>query len=521
MGRPGAVVAAGDGGVRGIMGPFEWLEQAAARRPEHPALLWRNGRVSYAELARRAAGRLADLKRLGVGPGDRAVVLLGNTPSFAVVLFALARLGAVMCPLNQAYHRSTIAELIEAAGARYLIVGAESAAGLRDALAGLPVRALAIDDAGEGLYAAPALGEMGAGPDLEPPAPGTVILCPTSGSTGRPKLIMITRDQLRGRVEQAVDGMRYTPDDVALGALPFLNGFGRDQILLAAIMTGSTVLLQERFNPRQVVRACAEGVLSVLVGVGFMYRAMMDVARNPVAWPRVRLCMIGASFFARMGDEFHARFGHWLHNNYGSGEFSQACINWDDDPESNWRSVGRPVPGCEVRILPPPFDARGLGEGAGEVWVRSRRTADGLLSAGYCRDPAATAEHYRDGWAHAADIGRLDGQGRLELIGRTRNMVKFAGVQVSGEQIERAIMAHPDVAEAAVVWERSPVWGESVRAFVVARRPLTPADVFEHCQRTLPGHMVPREVAFLADLPRTPTGKVNRLALAGTRPERG
>lgn len=498
------------------MGPFEWLERAAAGRPEHPAFLWRGTRVSYGELSSRAAGRAADLARLGIGPGDRVVVLLGNTPAFAAMLCALLRRGAVVSPLNQAYHRAAMAEIIAAGGARHLVTTAEYAASLRDMLAGLPVRVLLVDEAGALLWPATAAGGApAAGPELEPPPPGTAIFCPTSGSTGHPKLIMITREQLAGRVAHAVEGMRYTPDDVALGALPFLNGFGRDQILLAALMTGGTTLLQERFNPRQVLKAAAAGDLTVLVGVGFMYRALLDVAAKRATWPRVRLCMIGASFFPRMGDEFHDRFGHHLHNNYGSGEYSQAAINWDDDPESNWRYVGRPLPGCAVRILPAGFDIGGLGPGIGEIWVKSLRTSDGRLSAGYYRDPAATAEHYRGEWAHAADLGRFDAQGRLELIGRTRNMIKFAGVQVSGEKIEQAIMAHPAVAEAAVVWDRSPVWGEAVRAFVVSRGPLAAADVFEHCRTHLPGHMVPREVQFLADMPRTPTGKVDRLALAG------
>ncbi|MCL6449692.1 MAG: acyl--CoA ligase [Acetobacteraceae bacterium] len=499
------------------MVPFDWLEKAAAERPGHPAYLWRGTEITYAEFLRRAEARLLDFRHQGVSPGDHVVLLLSNTPAFPVAFCALSRIRAVMLPLSPSYHRHVMAALIEESGARYLVTTPEHAGLVQDILAPLPTRMLMVDESGESLWAAAPAKREARAPDPEPPVPGTAVLCPTSGSTGIPKLIMITSDQLRARVVHSAESTYCTRDDVILGALPFLNGFGRDQVFLSALMSQATVLLQDRFNPREVLRACASGTLTYLVGIGFMYRALMDAAPGRMTWPRTRLCMVGASFFPKMGDEFFSRFGHHLHNNYGSGEYSQACLNWDDDPESNWRFVGRPLPGCEIRILPARADAEGLAPGVGEVWVHSLRTPDGRLSSGYYRRPQDTAEHYRGEWAHAGDLGRFDEQGRLELIGRTRNMVKFAGVQVSGETIEKALLAHPDVAEAAVVWDRNRVWGEVVRVFVVARRPLEQAELFEHCRRVLPEHMVPRDVEFLPALPRTPSGKVDRLALVGAR----
>lgn len=486
--------------------PYQWLAEAATSTPDHPAYYFQESVVRFGDLQHRVDAASAYLKRVGVGEGSRCVLLLRNSPAFAVAFLAACHRGATILPLNPEYHRAYYGELIAKSEANTLITTVDTYDDARQSLDTAALRIILTDRQGTSLWSASHT-ETTIAPSPQDESPALLLLTPTSGSTGAPKLIMITAPQLTARVDHAVEVLELGGEDVLLGAVPFLNGYGRDQVFLASLRAGLPVLLQERFSPRHALQACVSGRVTVVVGIGFMYQMLMELVAEPTPWPRVRLALAGAAFMTPIVDRCEHLFGCRVRNTYGAGEFSLACMNMDADGVENWISVGKPVGGTLVRISPQLEEHQ--EDAVGEIWVRSLRTSNGYLSAGYYHDEASTAQHYRDGWTHAGDLGSLDPDGRLIVVGRTRNLIKFAGVQVQGETIERILRAHLSVRDCAVAWDRHPVYGEAVKVVVVLQEPVDEGTLIAHMAAQLPSHMIPRRIQVVAELPRTPTGKID------------
>jgi len=465
------------------------LEATARGSAGRQALAWDGGALSYAELFERVTALAARLAARGVRPGDRLALAIANRWEFAVGVLAGLRLGATVAPLD------------------HLLTPDERA----DILADLkPMLLLEAPDVsavcGSG---APPAGSGAAAPP-RPPAPPAFVLY-TSGSTGRPKGAVISDAATVFACRSwSADVMALTPDDRVLAVLPIAHAYGLAGALLAPLSVGATVVLVERFVPEALAATLAAAAASVFPGVATMFRRLLDVPGFPAGGrlPGVRLALSGAAPCPwELAQEWRARTGVRLVRGYGMSELFRPISYLAGDPTDRPASIGRAVPGVEVRIVDD--DGRTLPPGeAGELLIRTPGALDGYLDA-----PEETRAVLCDGWFRTGDLASVSADGYVTIEGRKRERILRGGYSVFPSEVEAALLAHPAVAEAAVVGVPHPELGEDVAAFVVLRAAAGPDDLIAHCRTRLAAFKYPRRITILPALPRSATGKIMKSRL--------
>jgi long-chain acyl-CoA synthetase len=472
------------------------LLDSAARHAARAAVIDGGKSWSYAELAAaalRVAGHVAEATdREAVG------IYLPNSAGFVAAFLGVLAAGKAAVPLNLFLAPPELAAILDHAGVDTVIT-AESCAGR-------------LPPGGAKLLLIEKL--LAAGPPGKPARKkeeDLAVILYTSGSTGEPKGVCLTHGNLLANARGAAEAAGFCAEDHVLGALPPFHTFALTTTIIAPLLTGASVVTMARFSPEAALDLAAEGV-SVILGVPSMYRLMARAQRaRPRKLPRLRLVIAGGERLPpAVGEEFAAAFGVALCEGYGLTECSPVVAL--NVPETNRPgTVGRPLAHLEVRIAG--ADGRALPAGAeGEVRVRG-----GSVMRGYHRAPEATRGVLTpDGWLSTGDLGRLDPEGFLAITGRLKELIIVGGENVHPAEVEAALARHPAVAECAVLGARDGRRGEQVAAFVAARpgAEASPEALRAHCRQELAGYKVPRKIILAAELPKGPTGKVDKKALA-------
>lgn len=461
------------------------LDATARRFPERPALIWEGGRLTFAELERRAAAFAGTLAIAGAGPGDRVALAIGNHWTFAVALLAVWKLGATVAPLDA------------------LLTQAEQADILADLAPALVVRREDVE-----AVATEGATERGSGGDA-------ALILYTSGSTGRPKGAVLSHAALTlANHSWAGPVMALTPDDVVLATLPLAHSFGLNGALLAPLLTGSTVALVERFAPDVVVAAVRAHRVTVFPGVATMFRRLLDSGELAAAdLSSVRIAVSGAAPCPwDLAREWRERTGIRIVRGYGMTELFRPISYSASDATEAPDAIGRAVPGVELRIV----DDTGRpvpGGQTGELWIKSPSAMESYVNA-----PGETGEVLVDGWFHTGDLATVSADGLVTIVGRKRERILRGGYSVFPAEVEAVLLTHPAVAEAAVVGTRHPELGEEVAAFVTLRpgTAAAPDELIAHCRQRLAVFKYPRRLTVLDALPKSPTGKVLKARLASS-----
>jgi malonyl-CoA/methylmalonyl-CoA synthetase len=444
--------------------------------------------LSAAALADRSAEAAARLAAAGLGPGDRVVVSADASLDHVVAYVGVLRLGAVALPLNGAYRAPEI---------RHIVGDAEIAAAVTDDVE----RGRWISAAAPGAVVTP--------PDLSglPRAESTphgldavtgddpALLVYTSGTTGAPKGAVLRHANLLASAEAVTLAWRWSPDDRLVLALPLFHMHGLGVGLHGTLTAGASAVLLPRFEPAEVLARIRTGG-TMFFGVPTMWHRLA-AAEGAEALSRLRL---GVSGSAPLAPDLHAavaaRAGRPPLERYGMTETVMLVSN-PYDGERRPGSVGFPLPGVDVR----------LGEG-GEIEVRGPN-----VFAGYWRRPEATAGCFRDGWFRTGDLGAVDPDGYLRIVGRAKELIITGGYNVFPREVEEALLAHPGVVDAAVVGAPDDEWGERVCAFVVAEPGVSDDDLVDWCGTRLAAYKRPRRWERVDEVPRNALGKVVRHAL--------
>ena len=475
-------------------------------------------RFDYAELNARANRTAHALTRLGVRRGDRVALLAFNCPEFFESFFALAKIGAVVVPLNVRLAAAELAYIVENSGAATLIYGEEFrglAAALRARGTGLRhwvhIAASGADD-----FALDYDALQAAGSDDEPAIDAgdgdNLYIMYTSGTTGLPKGAVHTHESAMWACVtlNATADMRLK--DRYLVALPAYH-VGALTPLTANVHRGVSNVLMRRFDPALAWRLIEEERIDNMIAVPAMLN-FMD--RTPEAdttdASRLRWIMCGGAPVPVTTVEAYAKRGVAVVEVYGLTECcGPACVIDPDDAAAHPGSTGKPFFHTEARIVDADGRETAPGE-AGELLIRGRHNMKE-----YWRNPEATREALRDGWLHTGDVARRDAQGFLFIEDRLKDMIVSGGENVYPAEVENAALSHPGVREVAVIGQPSARWGETPLAVVVAHdESLTAADLLAHCARRLARFKLPAAVAFVDEIPRNPTGK----ALKGVLRER-
>lgn len=499
------------------MNVADLVAAAATRHPEGPALRDLDGRShTWSQVEDRVAALAGVLRREGIGPGDHVAVLHPNGLVFPIVFWAVLRAGAAVVPLNPAYTPRELGHLLADSGARTAFVHPMLEGGMRTA--GPDVRILALDADG-----VPGDAALDAPPMTEPAGGGsdTAVLCYTSGTTGAPKGAVLSHDNFLANLEDfgRLPLLTLDADDVLLGLLPFFHIFGLNVILNAAARDGACVLAMDRFNPVGSLQALAEHGVTVAYGAPPVFAAWNAVAaQTPLRAPSLRAAVSGADALpVATWDAFAERFGVEICEGYGLTECAPVLTSNAAASAVRPGTVGLALPRVHLRIADPAGRELPTGQ-IGEICA-----AGPNVFSGYHRAPEASAEALRDGWFHTGDLGWVDPGGHLTISGRLKDMIIVSGFNVYPREIEEVLLAHPAIADAAVIGVPDDRTGERVRALVVRGGDVTAEALAAWCRERLARYKLPRDLEFVPAIPRRPTGKVERTALRdlGTRAPTG
>jgi malonyl-CoA/methylmalonyl-CoA synthetase len=471
--------------------------------------------IEFSAMLHRAANVM---RAMGVQPGDRVAAQIAKTPEALAAYAATIAIGAVFLPLNTAYTGSEM---------EYFVADAEPALLLID-----PTRADAlvpIAEARGAKYATLDANGCGSFRDLSDSQPNEceiedreigdlAALLYTSGTTGRSKGAMLSHGNLLSNAEALVEAWRFGADDVLLHALPIFHTHGLFVATHVALLSGATMIFMPGFDLDAVLRLLPRA--TTMMGVPTFYTRLLDAPRferDLVA--HMRLFVSGsAPLLAETHAAFEARTGHRILERYGMTETNMNTSN-PYDGERRAGSVGRPLPGVEVRVVDPETGAAlPLGE-TGMVEVRGPN-----VFHGYWRMPEKTREEFRDdGFFVTGDLGRFDDDGYLDLVGRAKDLIISGGYNVYPKEIETMLDELPGVLESAVIGLPHPDFGEAVFAAIVPKQ-----DGAESAQRLdletieamlrerLARYKQPKAIVLLSELPRNAMGKVQKNALRDT-----
>ncbi|WP_086788677.1 AMP-binding protein [Crossiella equi] len=453
--------------------------------------------LTFGDVDRRTDEIAGALAGLGVVVGDRVAVMVRNQPEFPLVWLALAKLGAVLVPVNTAYRELDARHVLSHSGARVVVAAEEF----------LPlVRAVAED----ATVVAP--GELVGGTGFHAPrsvAERVVNIQYTSGTTGKPKGCVLTHRYwltLAGGLVREYPAVNA--EDVLLTAQPFHYIDPQWNVVLG-LVAGARLVVLDRFHPSTFAERVRSHGVTWFYCLGLMPTLLARQPESPLDREHRVRCVYASAIPVELHAELERRWGVPWFEAFGMTETGGDIR---DSPEGHASRVGtgclgRPTPQREAMVVDDtdtPVE-RGV---VGQLVLRGT----GLMR-GYYRDPEATAHAFRGGWFHTGDLVRMDEAGQVFYVGRTKDMIRRSGENIAAAEVEQALLLHPEVTVAAVVAVPDELRGEEVLAYVVGDG-LDPAELAEFCGRQLAYFKVPRYWAFPEALPLTASERVAKGELA-------
>lgn len=515
--------------------------QRATAHPERPLVVSADGRtLTYGQADERSAALAAALADLGIAADDRVAVNLPNGAEWVIALLGIARLGATVVPVSPRlnYHElkyqlrhaevSCVVTVERFGGVDYLQL-------FESVLAELPDLQVLVTVGDEELWHDDRIFQfedlLSKGAGRQPPTPtpvagtnadgapeGDLALLYTSGTTGKPKGVRLGHAGVVATAVRTAEAIALEPTDRVFVATPLFAAFGFG-LAVAAFAAGATLVLQPRFEPAEALGLMARERVSVLVGVPTTFHLLMREPAFDAAVLQGAGLRTGVVAGAPASEDFRGRVGRWcaLHVAYGLTETGPTiCVTRATDPaDKRLTTVGRPLPGVEVMAVD--MVAGGLHgptEAVGEIAVRG----PGVMT-GYARMPGETARAFTpEGFFLTGDIGLLDDEGYLRILGRRTEAISRGGFQIYPREIEDQLRAHPAVDDVCVIGVPHDVLGELIVACVVPVEGavITGKELKDFARDTMADHKIPDLVRFFDAFPMTGSGKVRRRELERT-----
>jgi long-chain acyl-CoA synthetase len=526
------------------------VESTATAHPEETAIHYDGTASSYEAFWSRTGAFAAGLAEAGIESGDRVGVYLPNLPQFVIAFHGALRAGAVVVPMNPQYKSREIDHLLSDSGAEVVVTLSDLVPVVEQVREGTAVEHV-VSVGGDAEGATP-FGEflVEAAPEVVERADDDVAVQPyTSGTTGRPKGVLLTHENLASNARMAMDLVPggITTDDRSLGVLPLFHIYGMTVVMNTSLFAGAAYYPLPEWDAPTALGLIESAELTIMQGVPAMYNVVINQP-NVDGFDLSSLRFVnsgGSSLPVEVLRRFEARFGIELYEGYGLTETSPVT-HFNSPDARRVGSIGQPLPGVDSMVVDGEFepverieegpvdeDGTDLDAITGEVVI-----AGPNVMAGYHDRPEANEGAFteRDGkrWFHTGDVGYWDEDGFFYIVDREKHVIVTGGYNVYPREVEELLFEHPNVADAAVVGVPDERRGETVKAFVVptsaasgdpsgeeadsdsATTPdsdVTGDELREYCLDNLAEYKHPREVAFVEELPRTTTGKVQKFEL--------
>ncbi len=482
------------------------LVTTAQTHPDTVAIKLDDAELTWQQLHGLAAKAAGALRAAGLEPGDRVSLILPNVPAFPVLFYGTLLAGGTVVPMNPLLKAQEIEYFYTDSGAKFSFVWGDFLAEAQAGAEGTGTTVIASGPVGPSEEDLPA-GEPVAEP-VDRADDDTAVILYTSGTTGRPKGAELTHRNLDLNAKRsAEDIIQIGPDDVVMGCLPLFHVFGLTCGLNASVRAGATLTLIPRFEPGKALEVVARDKVTVFEGVPTMYGAILHHPDAPSTdMSSLRTCVSGGSSLPEQTlTEFESTFDVQILEGYGLSETSPVASFNMPDMTTKPGTIGRAIPGCEMKLIGDDGQDVGPGEGVGEIAIRG----DNIMK-GYWNKPEATEEAIPDGWFRSGDIASVDEDGFYTIVDRKKDLIIRGGMNIYPREVEEVLYTHPDVLECAVVGVPHPELGEDVGA-AVSLQEGAKGDVDEiqqYVKDRLAAYKYPRTVWVLDELPKGPTGKI-------------
>lgn len=487
--------------------------------PDKIALYYKDLTWTYGALEDQTNQVARGLQQLGIKKGDRVGLLHINSPYFIISYFAVAKLGAIVVPINVMFKGEEITYLMKDAQAKAMIVGANFTPLIRQIRAGLDtVQSIVlvdmdgpVEDSSFVSFAGFLTGESSVPVTEGITEDDVAVFLYTSGTTGHPKGAMLTHRNLVSNAAATAEATETTEKDNTLCVLPMFHSFAWTCCISLQLYTCGSITIMESFVPQTVINTIIKQKITIIAAVPTMYAVMLQVPEvNPADFALIRIAYSGgASLPVEILNRVAEKYGIKIMEGYGLSECSPVCTVNPYKGERKPGSIGIALPGIELKII----DDNGVelkrGE-TGELIVNGPN-----VMKGYFNLPEATVETLRDGWCHTGDIAYMDEAGYVYIVDRKKDIILVGALNVYPREIEEILYTNPKVAEAAVIGMHDELRGEAVKA-VIALKPgetATEREIIKFCQEKLANYKLPKVVEFVEALPKTSTGKILKRAL--------
>jgi len=494
------------------MNVAELLTRQSISHPEKPAVIFRDQAISFSQLEERSFNLACALAGLGINKGDKVAIYLPNWPEYIYSYLAIWASGATAVPLDFMLTEDELVSCISHSEAKALIVKPKANLSLSAIQEKCPKlnKIIACHDESRQFISFEDLISQGQGklPNVKIEDKDCAIIFYTSGTTGKPKGVLINYLQLDASpkaVGYFVGGIKES--DISLCALPFSH-LGGLIYIQTALSFGITCVLMERFIPVEFLKAIQSQRVTCFWIVPSMYYAILQLKEfesfdlSSLRW----IVLFGAPSSVDVIRRFHNYCPEAvLYHGWGMTE-TNAPTTVIPSGSEKIECVGKPAPWIDVKIFDDNDQETAPGV-VGEIVVKSW-----VVTEGYYKDPALTAQVMRHGWLHTGDLGRFDSEGYLYIVGRKKEMIKVAGEIVFEPEVEACIQKHDDVSEVAVIGVPDKLRGELPKAFVVLKEGRAPdAEKLRYfCREHLAHFKIPHYFEFVDHLPKNRTGKIDK-----------
>jgi len=493
----------------------EILRNSAQVFSEKPAVIFRGSEVSYLHLEILSNKLASFLKKNGVGKGKNICLYCPNIPEFLISYFGIIKTGATVVPVNVLLSPEEIkyiAENSECAGFIYFEGFEENLLDIKTSLPSLlittgekkEIDCVTFKEIFNSESEKFEITRVNQREDV-------CAILYTSGTTGKPKGAMLTHRNLLFNINSIIEAVPLNERDIFLTVLPLFHAFGATACMLTPLTIGATISLVLKFAPYEVVKTIRDTKSTIFIGVPSMYNVLSNLPDEINSYlSSLRFCISGgAPLPFEVKEKFEKKFGKIIYEGDGPTECSPVTSVNPVDGICKPGSIGKPVPGVEMKIVDEEGNELEKGK-IGEIVVRGEN-----VMKGYYKMEEETKKSFFGEWFRTGDMGYEDEDGYFYIVDRKKDVIIVSGMNVYPRMIEEVIYRHPGVDEVAVVPELHPVYGEVPKAVIKVKEntKISKSEIVNLCRKHLGKHEIPRKIEFVKELPKTPTGKIDKKLL--------